>query len=460
MNNSEAMKATVLQPVPADPASDTPAPQTEPRFSFLKGGVDVVAAKEQELFEWERAATKVREQLGDALSAQNVAFLFGSGCSSFMKDGQQLGIPTMKPMAETFLTQVGVDESGNANLHITQAERDQLRNGLGIDLTKPEYNRNLERLMEVLFSAQLALKDAATDPLKALRGTVESVREKVKRHVLKCCSEGMFASGDNTVATLYQIFYQKLIFRDRSLPRPWVFTTNYDLFNEVAMDRLGIPYCNGFSGAIERRFNPSVFRYSLAEQLDISSRKWTAVDNFVYLCKLHGSINWIEDSTTLFPIREMQAKPTDEKSPVLIYPTPVKQNASFGSPYADLFREFQKQIVHEQSVLFTIGYSFGDEHINNIIFQALTIPNFRLIAFLSPDADGIPQKLRELADPRIWMIGGDGHAAGRRAEYFDTFIEKFMPEAPGDKIDSAISKVLTNLVSQKHNGDNGGGDVV
>lgn len=430
------------------------------RFFFFKGGVDVIAPKEPETFEWEKAAAKVREQLGDALSARNVAFLLGSGCSSFMKDDLQVGISTMKPMAETFLAQIGRETEGKPDIYITQAERDHLQNGLGIDLTKPEYNRNLERLMEVLFSAQLALKDAVTDPLKALRDTVESVGEKVKRHVLKCCSEGLFASGDNTVATLYQTFYQKLIFRDRSLPRPWVFTTNYDLFNEVAMDRLGIPYCNGFSGAIERRFNPSVFRYSLAEQLDISSRKWTAVDNFVYLCKLHGSINWIEDSTTLFPIREMQTKPTDKESPVLIYPTPVKQNASFGSPYADLFREFQKQIVHEQSVLFTIGYSFGDEHINNIIFQALTIPNFRLIAFLPPGADGVPQKLRELADPRIWMIGGDGPAAGRRAEYFDTFIEKFMPEAPGDKIDSAISKVLTSLVGRKRNDGDGGGNVV
>jgi hypothetical protein len=61
------------------------------------------------------------------------------------------------------------------------------------------------------------------------------------------------------------------------------------------MDRLGIPYCNGFSGSIERRFNPAIFRYSLAEQLDITSRKWTAVDNFVYLCKLHGSVNWVEE---------------------------------------------------------------------------------------------------------------------------------------------------------------------
>jgi hypothetical protein len=426
-------------------------------FSFFKGGVDVVAPKDQEEFDWEKAAAKVREQLGDALNARNVSFLLGSGCSSFLRGDQQVGIPTMKPMAESFLAQTGANDTSP---YLTQAERDQLQNGLGIDLTKQEYQRNLERLMEVLFSAQLALKDATTEPLQALKTAVDNAVKKVKKHVLKSCSEGAFATGDNTVATLYQTFYQKLIFRDRALPRPWVLTTNYDLFNEVAMDRLGIPYCNGFSGAIERRFNPSVFRYSLAEQLDISSRKWTAVDNFVYLCKLHGSINWIEDGTTLFPIREIQGKPTDEKAPVLIYPTPVKQNASFGSPYADLFREFQKQIVHEQSVLFTIGYSFGDEHINNIIFQALTVPNFRLIAFLPPDAEGVPQKLKELADPRIWLIGGEGHTTGRRAEYFDTFIEKFMPEAPGDKIDSAISKVLANLVNPKRNTDDGGGNVV
>jgi len=27
----------------------------------------------------------------------------------------------------------------------------------------------------------------------------------------------------------------------------------------------------------ERKFNPAVFRYALAEQIDIASRKWTAV---------------------------------------------------------------------------------------------------------------------------------------------------------------------------------------
>lgn len=452
------MSSVTTSAKPDENATKNDTTESELRFSFLKGGVDVIAPKEQKDFDWQLAAEGVREQIGNALNARNISFLIGSGCSSFLRNNKQIGIPTMEPMASDFLSQIGEDEREGENPYITQHERDQLLAGFGIDLTKQEYSKNLEYLMEVLFSAQFALKDADADRLKELRTVLERVVRKVKKHVLKSCLDGVSANNDNTVVTLYQAFYQKIVFRDRSLPRPWVFTTNYDLFNEIAMDRLGIPYCNGFSGTVERRFNPSVFRYSLAEQLDISSRKWAAVDNFVYLCKLHGSINWVEDGNSLFPIKEMQEKPTNKEVPVLIYPTPVKQSASFASPYADLFREFQKQIVRDQSVLLTIGYSFGDEHINNIIFQALTVPNFRLIAFLAPDAEGVPKKLRELTDPRIWLIGGNGHVAGRRAEYFDTFIEKFMPEAPSDKINSAINKVLTNLVKYNPNTSDGSED--
>jgi hypothetical protein len=226
-----------------------------------------------------------------------------------------------------------------------------------------------------------------------------------------------------------------------------VFTTNYDLFNETAMDRLGLPYANGFSGVIERRFNPATFRYALAEQLDLTSRKWSAVDGFVYLCKLHGSISWTEDDHGLFPIRELW--PTDAPSKVMIFPTPAKQNSSLGSPYADLFREFQSRIVREQSVLITAGYAFGDEHLNNIIYQALTIPTFRLIIFADPAAGGDLAKLRALGDPRIWIIGGDGPAPGRRAHYFDTIIEHFLPQRPVERVDEAVRKVLEAMASSK-----------
>jgi hypothetical protein len=54
-------------------------------------------------------------------------------------------------------------------------------------------------------------------------------------------------------------------------------------------------------------------------------------------------------------------------------------------------------------------------------------------------------KLRALNDPRIWFIGGNGPEADRRAHYFDTIIEEFMPQRPSERIDDAIRKVLETM---------------
>ncbi len=115
----------------------------------------------------------------------------------------------------------------------------------------------------------------------------------------------------------------------------------------------------------------------------------------------------MEEDVGLFPIRET-AGSGNAADRVMIYPTPMKQNASFGSPYSDLFREFQSRIVREQSVLVVLGYSFGDEHINNLIFQALTVPTFRVIAFVNPNMGGVGERLKVLQDSRVWLVGGDG----------------------------------------------------
>ena len=415
------------------------------QFSFFKGGDDIVAPRSGEDFEWDKAALRVRESLHDALNAKNLAFLFGSGCSSLVVDGTQRGIDTMTPLAQEFLgTAPGIDDVRFPSA----AEREALTEHLGFDLEAEEFASNLERLMEVLYSFQFVLRRSASEEMAKGKVAVDSLIEKVTAFVTQKCSEAPFTKGDSAIVDLYQAFYRKLVYRDRTLPRPWIFTTNYDLLSETALDRLGMPYCNGFSGTIERRFNPTTYRYALAEQLDLTNRKWAAVDNFVYLCKLHGSINWIEEGGSLFPIREVPAIAAAKGSRVMIYPTPMKQNASFGSPYSDLFREFQGRIVRDQSVLFVIGYSFSDEHVNSLIFQALTIPTFRLVALLPPNAAGVAQKLRSLHDPRIWLIGGDGPNGETNAHYFDTFVEKFMPEAPADKVDIAVKKVLQELIAQ------------
>jgi hypothetical protein len=468
--------------------------QTGRMFKFLRNG-----NADPEALDWSKGAEAARQAISEAMNAKNIAFLLGAGCSSLMKDGVELGISTMAPLAKEFcnetlaaraagfyadapvetapaeaeagdevLAKAGTiwrDDEEDVDLlgappepaaeavadpesvpepapwRLTKAELEYL-DALGIDLEQG-YNRNLERLMEVLFAQRFVLRQSVNAKLWPVRDLIDGVIKKVQDFLWARITEGPFAKGDTQVRDRYERFYKKLVLRDRSLPRPWVFTTNYDHFNEMAMDRLAIPYANGFSGVVERRFNPASFRYALAEQLDVASRKWTAVDAFVYLCKLHGSVTWTEDDHGLFPIKE--AWPPIEAKRMMIYPTPAKQNASLGSPYADLFREFQSRIVREQSVLITAGYAFGDEHLNNIIYQALTIPTFRLVIFADPDMQGEIAKLRALRDPRIWIIGGDGPSEGTRAHYFDMIVEHFLPQRPSDRIDDAVRKVLSDL---------------
>lgn len=442
-----------------------------PHFQIVRNG-DAAPAD----VDWSKGVENVQKGIAESLNARNVAFLLGAGCSSLRVDGSELGVPTMQPLAEEFCSvslklladaeaadqadggedaeEVELEEwevVGSADptpapdWALTKAEIDYLGQ-VGVELTG-EYARNLERLMEVLHSLRFVLNRSPKSGHKARAALLTAVIAKVQAFLWERCTAGAFAKGDTQVQALYESFFRKLVLRDRTLPRPWVFTTNYDLFNETAMDRLGIPYANGFSGVIERRFNPATFRYALAEQLDVSSRKWSAVDAFVYLCKLHGSISWTEDDHGLFPIRERW--PTTGGSKMMIFPTPAKQNSSLASPYADLFREFQSRVVREQSVLITAGYAFGDEHLNNIIYQALTIPTFRLIIFASPDASGEIGKLRDLGDPRIWIIGGDGPTPGSRAHYFDTIVEHFMPQRPSERIDAAVRKVLEVMAPPK-----------
>ena len=431
------------------------------RLSYLKGKHDIV----EELVErqgWDGVLTRIRKDLGDVLGSKNLTFLLGSGCSSFWSEtaNREVGIPTMGPMAKGFFA-LAAEEGG-----ITDDERTNLSDTLGLNLSSPDFASNLEALMEVLFGYRFVLEHCSSLALLSAKPHVDSLIKKVTQYVLETCRNGPFSSGDNSVQDLYENFYRKLIHRDRGLPRPWVFTTNYDLFSETAMDRLGIPYINGFQGSVERRFNPATFRYSLAEQLDVSSRRWSSVDSLVYFAKLHGSVSWESREDGIFPVVETSPQLVTHEN-LLIYPTPAKQNASFASPYSDMFRELQTRVARDQSALITIGYSFSDEHVNNILFQALTIPTFRLVAFVDPSANETVKKLSSLDDPRIWIIGTDsaqqagpppmpksvavpGDAdAGWRGHYFATIVEEFFAADKDNDANEAVEKIIRNFLTKE-----------
>lgn len=426
-------------------------------MKYLKGSRDDFEKLKNDS-SWEDKAAIIQRQMAEVFGSKNLSFLMGSGCSSLRHGDDELGIPTMRYLAEEFLTLLAVaPAAGEEQDYVTAAQMSELYDKLGIDLSADDVKWNLEQMMAVLMNAHQFCNRSDKEEFSSAADLVENIIVGIKRFVLNKCTTGPFSSGDESVVGHYRRFYQSLATRSRGLAPPWVFTTNYDLFNERAMDRAGIPYSNGFAGTVERRFNPATYRRALAEQLDITSRRWAAVDGFVHFCKLHGSVNWIEEDSGLYPIRELHGEIDPAKDRVMIYPTPSKQTASFGSPYSDMFREFQRQVVQDQSVLVIMGFSFGDEHVNNIIFQGLTLPSFRLVAFMDPETNDITRELASLGDPRIWFIWDESKEPGKKAHYFDGIVNNLLPTSADQKIDQTIEKALQTLLAKQQDTENGEG---
>lgn len=207
---------------------------------------------------------------------------------------------------------------------------------------------------------------------------------------------------------MYETFYRTLALRSKELSRLSVFTTNNDLFNETAMDNTNTMYINGFTPGIKRYFNPSLFHYSYSKRMDTSIDKYEPVDNMVYLYKLHGSVNWVEQESignkfyNIVEIDATQSSFSAQSERVMIYPAPTKQNKSLGSPYTDIIRAFHHKLLQPNSVLFVCGYSFSDEHLNRIIYQALAANSSLNIVVVNKLDES--KEIKKVDDRRIYHL--------------------------------------------------------
>ena len=439
---------------------------------FYKGNQNIISKE----INYENIKETIRKDLSKILDTRNLSFLIGSGCSLGTN-----GIPTMKELADClFEPKADLDEKLKDK--VFEAEHIEILERLKINYKNEPFRTNLETFLGTLYSYRFYLEKLKEAKEEAFDTDLEDLNKiilRTKEYILFECLNEKHKGNDENIVDTYKQFYRKLSLRDSNLQKPNVFTTNYDLFSERAMDNLGISYTNGFSGFVERFFNPSIFNYALAEQMDISSLKWSVIDSFIYLFKIHGSVNWVEkeSSNKLFSIQELQDVSFDKlksEANYMIYPSPLKQNASLGSPYADLFREFQKRITQKQSILVTMGFSFGDEHINNIIFQALTIPSFRLVVFSDTgyyigdkyeNSRKNIEKLKNLNDPRIWIIGTDtefdnktnwkkiSSESEKELHFFDTIANDLFPDYTQDKIEEANKNLIELFRVTKEEGN-------
>lgn len=350
----------------------------------------------------------VKDKIKEFFNMKNVNFLFGSGTSS-------PAIPIMKGLLKAIRKSELTDKEKEVFEQIAEVKND-----------------NIEEILGTLYSQKAYLEgigDSGSDEMNLCQGLIGKIESVIYEKLTPDLAPDLINKASKQVLDHYKRLYSKVTNRNKDLSRISVFTTNNDLFNETALDSLNIHYINGFSGGLKKYFNPAFFNYTFSKRMDTSLEKFEPVNNMVYLYKIHGSVNWIEDSSnanSYFNIRELTEIEKDYNGKAMIYPTPLKQNKSLGSPYIDLFREFQHKLLEPNSVLFVLGYSFNDEHINDIIYRSL-VTNSSLILCVVNQLDE-KQPICNVKDNRIFRLWGASEDRKTHYHYFDYFVNELVPD--------------------------------
>lgn len=195
-----------------------------------------------------------------------------------------------------------------------------------------------------------------------------------------------------------------------------IFTTNYDLLMEQAFEDIRVPYFDGFAGVRKPFFDLR------AMEEDMLPPRWAR------LWKLHGSINWY-----YVPERGVFRGTTQENtgSMRVIHPSHLKYEQSRRMPYLAMIDRLRAFLKLPTAALIICGYSFRDEHINEVIIQGLECtPSAIAFALLFGAIDNYPQALA-LANRRfnLSLLAQDGAVVrGQKSKWLEKEAESIVGE--------------------------------
>lgn len=191
-----------------------------------------------------------------------------------------------------------------------------------------------------------------------------------------------------------------------------VFTINYDLLLETGLEALGVPYFDGFVGAMRARF-----RTELVEAAAGGTDDWMP-SFLVRLWKLHGSVNWAWTSRGAGTEVVRLGSPVSDDSPAAIYPSDAKYDESRRVPFVVLQDRLRRALYESETLTLISGYSFGDEHLNEILFDAARRrPRSEMIAFcFSAIPDGLADRALEIYNLQV-VASHEAIIGGVRADW-------------------------------------------
>ena len=405
----------------------------------------------------------IRVRIGSLLKTENVSFLLGAGASAgcggpllgsiplaIERILQEKGIRgTQKPRIMHWLRvfYLAARSAGGGDSVPTSRDEILARQAvLASDNCQP-LPANLERVLASLFRWRSALPESGgrlridPDPVVAVNSDdIEIAIGEASSALAVSCN--LPSTGKTSALADHKMLLRKLLTRPLNLKRNSIFTLNYDTLVEQAADGEGVVLLDGFVGTQRRVFRPESYEQDLYFPAETTEGRVHRLDRVLRLYKLHGSITWTANEPAIDNPYGVQAAlpPPVEAQRLLIYPAPTKYGDVLGMPYAELFRRFAGTVTRPQSVLFVVGYGFGDEHVNAIIRQALAIPSFTLVIVDPSPQSKFVATLRETGDRRVWVVTGPtlGTLAG--------FVRHILPDLRDEEIREKVLATHAALV--------------
>lgn len=439
---------------------------------------------------------KIRIMLKNYLELDNVSFLFGSGTSIHLgavairnfplevEEYIKLKDATVKGVLDQFYNTIKSLQADRLVFGKTKLiadtqefederkwkfiidENDVIRDVVSKDISI-EYEKVLNFLIALDFVFSEDKSSKRTDKISELITTIkeglfnacnlenrvvsQSVIDRKKASAFEKEKDQGLLLEVKSKYIFHEKFVKALLQRPLNLRRANIFTANYDLAFEYAFDKLGVHYIDGFSGFHKRFFKPETFEYDIFYPGSTTSGKVQRIEKVVRYIKLHGSMSWVNsesrDANNLYGIEEKPLElieTLEKKGEIIIYPSAVKKSYTLDLPYSELFRQFAATITQSQSVLITIGYSFGDDHFNDIIYQALSNPTFTLIIVdFTGTGNEYIKEMKELNDPRIIILEGSFFGD------FLTFSDTLMPNFNSVDNNERVAQTLNDLLKPK-----------
>lgn len=257
--------------------------------------------------------------------------------------------------------------------------------------SKDNKNNNLENILSLLIKATTIFEDMDIENINTdkLNKTVDTI----KRAIYEDTSNYKFDS----TRYKHNVLIKKLTNKLPNSSRLNVVTTNYDRLFEEAANELKFWVFDGFSFSNPPIFDSDIFDWQLVKNIPNSkTQELEYQSNIINLLKVHGSVDWIRDNEILIKKEISNNKEKDSnnssddnlyKKSVMIFPSSEKYAESYQEPYFSLMAKFQELLRKSNTLFITIGFSFADDHIFEMISQCIKHNNSLSVLITDCDLD-------------------------------------------------------------------------